>query len=207
MIKLSDWDSLYRHTFNWVLRRLNPDCLKLYHDTENDWLEAMKAFGKVQHELFDRYAVNYKYYKKRRCIKGLELTADQLFEVFHRHLTNYTNKTVRYFIFKWWNDLRPYVDGEPKLDCPWELYKEATEEEIKQANKAFAHYEYDHYGEIQKSDHTFNKGIILEYRGIRFPVDDQWGSAWHIGKDGQIRCFTLEWDWWYPIDEYLDLGE
>jgi hypothetical protein len=208
MIKLRDWDRLYVHTFNWVLRRMEPDCLEMYHDTEQDWVEAIKAFNKVQLELFDKYSIKYKSGDnfKKKCIKGLELTADQLFELFHEHLNQYTNKTVRYFIFHWWNDLRYYVEcAQPTLDCPHELMKDATKEEIELANKEFAHYEYDHYGEIQKSDHTFNCGRVLEYRGIRFPIDDQWGDAWFKKKNGEITHFDLVWDYWYPIDECLDL--
>ena len=208
MIKLRDWDRLYVHTFNWVLRRIEPDCLEMYHDTEQDWVESIKAFNKVQLELFDKYAVTYKSGDsfKKKCVKGLELTADQLFELFHKHLNLYTNHTIRYFIFHWWNDLRYYVEGaQPTLDCAFELFKEATKEEIEQANTDFAHYEYDHYGEIQKSDHTFNSGRVLEYRDIRFPLDDQWGDAWFKKKNGEITHFDLVWDWWFPIDECLDL--
>ena len=208
MIKLRDWDRLYVHTFNWVLRRIEPDCLEMYHDTEQDWVESIKAFNKVQLELFDKYAVTYKSGDsfKKKCVKGLELTADQLFELFHKHLNLYTNHTIRYFIFHWWNDLRYYVEGaQPTLDCAFELFKEATKEEIEQANTDFAHYEYDHYGEIQKSDHTFNSGRVLEYRDIRFPLDDQWGDAWFKKKNGEITNFALVWDWWFPIDECLDL--
>jgi len=206
MIKLRDFDRLYCHTIDWALRRMDPDCLEMYHDTIQDWTDALLAFQKVKEELFKTYGVTYKSGDrfKRGCIKGLELTADQLFELFHKHLEQYTNKTVRYFIFHWWNDLRYYVDGaQPTLDCPWELYKEATKEEIELANREFAHYDFGSPTEV--SDHTFDKGIILEYRGIRFPVDDQWGDAWFKKKDGTITHFQLDWDWWFPIDECLDL--
>ena len=79
MIKLRDWDRLYVTTFNWFLRRLEPNSLELYKDNEQDWIEAVKAFNKLQSELFDKYAVTYKFGNsfKKSCIKGLELTADQ----------------------------------------------------------------------------------------------------------------------------------
>ena len=101
MIKLRDWDRLYVTTFNWFLTRIEPNTLYFYKDAEQDWIEAVKAFNKLQTELFDKYAVTYKHGDsfKKKCIKGLELTADQLFEIFHRHLNQYTNKTVRHFIF------------------------------------------------------------------------------------------------------------
>ena len=208
MIKLRDWDRLYVTTFNWFLTRIEPNTLYFYKDVEQDWIEAVKAFNKLQTELFDKYAVTYKHGDsfKKKCIKGLELTADQLFEIFHRHLNQYTNKTVRDFIFHWWNGLRDYVEGaKPALDCPQEFYKEATKEEIELANKEFAHYEYNHCGELYEHNHTFNNGVVLEYRGVRFPIDDQWGNAWFKKKNGEIMYFDLIWDWWFPIDECLDL--
>ena len=208
MISLKEWDRLYVHTFNWFLRRINPDSLKLYRDSAKSWLDALLVFEEFQSELFKRYGVYYKSGSrhKKDSIKGLELTADQLFEISHKYLNKSNDYTVRYFIFHWWNDLRYLVEGaQPILDCAFELFKDATKEEIEQANKDFAHYEYDHYGEIQKSDHTFNNGRVLEYRGIRFPLDDQWGDAWIKRKDGTITHFDLVWDWWYPIDEFLDL--
>ena len=206
MIKLSIWDRLYCHTFDWALRRMDPECLEVYNDTEQDWVEALKAFQKVKEELFSLYGVIYKSGDKfkRGCIKGIEINAEDLFNLFHKHLANYTNKTVRYFIFKWWNDLRYYVDGaQPTLDCAYELIKDAAKEEIEQATKDFGHYEYDWYGKKLNSDHTFSR--VLEYRGIRFPVDNEWGAAWAKNKKGEIRQFQLDWDWWYPIDEFLDL--
>ena len=209
MIKLSVWDRLYVHNFDWVLRRLEPDCLKMYNDTEQDWLDAIKAFNKVQLELFKNYSVTYKSGNKykRDCIKGLELTAEQLFELFHKHLNLYKNRTVRYFIFHWWNDLRYYIDkAQPILDCPWEYYQPATKEEIEQARKDFSHIEEIRYDEKITHNHTFKDDAqVLEYRGNRFIIDNEWGSAWTKNKKGEVRSFDLQWDWWYPIDEYLDL--
>ena len=187
---------------------MQPDRLELYKDTERDWVEAIRAFNKVQLELFDNYAVTYKHSDsfKKKCVKGLELTAEQLFELFHKHLNLYDNHTVRYFIFKWWTDLRHYVKGaEPVLDNACELCKDAMKEEVELASKEFANYEYDYCGETYKSEHTFNAGKVLEYRGIRFPIDDQWGDAWFKKKNGEIMHFRLDWDWWIPIDECLDL--
>ena len=187
---------------------MEPDSLEFYKDSEQDWVEAIRAFNKVQLELFDNYAVIYKRGDsfKKKCEKGLELTTEQLFELFHKHLNQYNNHTVRYFIFKWWIDLRHYVKGaEPILDHACELCKDATKEEIELASKEFAKYEYDYCGEIYESEHTFNAGKVLEYRGIRFPIDDQWGDAWFKKKNGEITHFRLDWDWWIPIDECLDL--
>ena len=209
MIKLSDWDRIYVRTFDWVLRRIEPNCLRMYGDEERDWIDAVKAFGKLQDELFKDYGVMYKsgLKGKKNSIKGLELSADQLFELFHRHLQLHTNKTVRYFIFHWWNDLRHYVEGaQPPLDQPWLYLKPATEDEIARARKDFGHIEEVVHGKKITHDHTFEASAqVLEYRGNRFIVDKEWGSAWTKNKNGEVVSFQLQWDWWYPIDEYLDL--
>jgi hypothetical protein len=124
-------------------------------------------------------------------------------------MNKYTNHTVRYFIFHWWTDLRHYIDGaEPTLDCPWLLYKPATKEEIEKARKDFkkvAHVDFS-TKKVSYSKHTFDDDAnVLEYRGNRFIIDNEWGDAWTINKKGECIGFRLDWDWWYPIDEYLDL--
>ena len=202
MIRLSDFDKLYKRNIDWAIRRMNPDCLETYKDTQQDWVDALFAFTDVQTELFKTYGVCYKSGSKhkRGCIKGFELTADQLFDLFHKHLNQYTNKTVRDFIFHWWNDLRYYVEGaQPPLDQPWIYNKPATKEEIEQARIDFGHIE-------GQDEHTFSDDAwVLEYRGQRFIIDNEWGNAWTKDKKGNIRSFDLVWDWWYPIDIYLDL--
>ena len=209
MIKLSDYDRLYRHSTDWALRRMEPDTLRFYGDKVEDWVDALMAFNKVQEELFKNYAVTYKTKKRSKYIKGIELTAEQLFDLFHKYLNQYTNKTVRDYIFQWRNDLRGYIEGaQPTLDCPWEYYKPATKEEIEQARIDFSSVEdKDLYtNEVYHHNHTFrDDAVVLEYRGNRFIIDNEWGCAWAKNKKGEVRSFTLEWDWWYPIDEYLDL--
>lgn len=209
MIKLSDYDRLYRHLTDWALRRIEPDTLKFYGDKVEDWVNALMAFEKVEKELFKDYAITYKTKKRSKYIKGFELTADQLFNLFHKHINQYGNYIVRYFIFHWWNDLRYYVEGaQPTLDCAWELYKPATKEEIEQARIDFGSVEDKDLctNEVYHHNHTFkDDAVVLEYRGNRFIIDNEWGCAWTKNKKGEVRSFTLDWDWWYPIDEYLDL--
>lgn len=211
MIKLSDYDRLYRHNFEWVSRRLEPDCLELYKDTEQGWIEALLVFNKVQDELFKQYSVGYKSGDeyKRKHIKGIEINKDQLFELFHKYINTCTNYTARQFIFHWWNDLRYFVEGaQPTLDCPWTNYKPATKEEIDQARINFGSVkDKDLYtNEVYHHSHTFkDNAVVLEYRGNRFIVDNEWGHAWTKDKNGNVRHFELAWDWWLPIDEYLDL--
>ena len=44
MIKLSDYDRLYRHTFDWVLSRIEPATLKFYGDNIEDWVKESHRF-------------------------------------------------------------------------------------------------------------------------------------------------------------------
>ena len=94
MIKLRDWDRLYCHNIDWAIRRMEPDTLEFYHDNIQDWTNALLAFQKVKEELFKTYAVTYKSGNRKGCIKGLELTADELFELFHKHLNQLHHKYI-----------------------------------------------------------------------------------------------------------------
>ena len=202
MIKLRDWDRLYVHNFNWALRMLE--------DKEEGWLEAILAFNVFQKDLFRLYGVTYtsgdKF--KKQCIKGLDLTPEQLFEITHKYINSAGNYTTKMFIFHWWNDLRYYILGaEPFLGTVWEYYKPATKEEIEQARKDFGHIEEIWMGKKLEHDHTFNDdAVVLDYRGMRLIIDNEWACAWLKDKNG-VHSFGLDWDWWFPIDEYLDLGE
>lgn len=187
---------------------MQPDCLEVYKDTLQDWLDTLFIFNGIQEDIFKHYSVLYKSgnHFKRSCIKGIEFTANQLFDVFHNYMDKYTNYTVRHFIFSWWNELRHYVPGAlPTLDCPWEYFKPATDEEIKQAMKDFGAITEDWNGEMVTHTHTFDGASVLEYRSHRFIIDNEWGVAWFKSNTGKIRSFQLEWDWRYLIDEYLDL--
>lgn len=199
MITISQWDRLYSQNFAWVTRNLKA----CSNEEALDWVNALRLFHDFESELFVTYAV----LDEENYILGLELTAEQLFDIAHKYINKSTIHTVRYFIFKWWNDLRYYVvGGQPNLDSPWELYQPATKEEIEQARKNFGCVKEDYHGEIYESTHTFRDDAdVIVYRGQRFIVDTEWGCAWTISKKGEIKHFQLEWDWWYPIDEYLDL--
>lgn len=211
MIDVITWDALYRHKFDWVLSRITPDTLEFYHDDAKNWLEAVLAFDKFQRELFITYSVNYKSGDKfkRSCVKGIEITGSQLLELYQKHLSQYTNNTVRYFLFQWWTSLRKYLDdGEPSIN-PHDSYKPATKEEIERARKNFSHVKQKRWYDDKFSEHhhTFNDDAkVLEYRGHRFIIDNEWGDAWALDKKGEVRNFNLIYDWWYPIDEFLDLS-
>lgn len=85
-----------------------------------------------------------------------------------------------------------------------DYFKPATKAEIKQAKKDFGHVKEEFNGEILEHNHTFsNDADVLDYRGLRLIIDDEWGDAWIKDENGEIHHFQLIWDWDYPIDEYI----
>lgn len=85
-----------------------------------------------------------------------------------------------------------------------DYYKPATKAEIKQAKKDFGHVKEEFNGEILEHNHTFSDDTdVLDYRGLRLIIDDEWGDAWIKDENGEIHHFQLIWDWDYPIDEYI----
>lgn len=82
--------------------------------------------------------------------------------------------------------------------------KPAKKQEIEQARKDFGHVVSNHYGEAYEHDHTFSDDAqVLEYRGLRLIIDNEWGNAWLKDEKGEIHSFQLIWDWDYPIDQYI----
>jgi hypothetical protein len=199
MITLTQWDSLYSRIFAWVTRSL-----KACSDKEAlEWVAALRLFYDFENELFNTYEV----LDEENYILGLELTAEQLFDITHKYINMSKVHIVRYFIFHWCTELRHYMDGaEPVLDAPWELYQPATADEIKFAREHFSEVTETHYDQTYTHSHTFSDDAqVIVYRNQRFIIDTEWGNAWTVDKKGNVRSFQLEWDWWYPIDEYLDL--
>lgn len=85
-----------------------------------------------------------------------------------------------------------------------DYFKPATKAEIKQAKKDFGHVKEEFNGEILEHNHTFSDDTdVLDYRGLRLIIDDEWGDAWIKDENGEIHHFQLIWDWDYPIDEYI----
>lgn len=199
MITIGQWDMLYSRNFGWAIRQLKG----CSDETAMKWVNAMRLFYDFEKELFNTYEV----LDDENYIEGLELTAEQLFEVAHKYISQGDNYTVKYFIFNWWNDLRHYVDnGFPTFNFD-DNCDTAFPEETMYAREYFSVVTEDFYGEQRTHRHTFkDNGPVLIYRGIRFPIDDEWGNAWALDKDGNPRSFSLDWDWWYPIDEFLDLN-
>ena len=85
-----------------------------------------------------------------------------------------------------------------------DYFKPATKAEIKQAKKDFGHVKEEFNGEILEHNHAFSDDAdVLDYRGLRLIIDDEWGDAWIKDENGEIHHFQLIWDWDYPIDEYI----
>ena len=211
MIKIAEWNAVYRHMFDFALSRLEPEALSVHNESADDWLAAFRVFNDLQDALFESSAVSYKTGPKARrgIIKGLELTSEQLSDLFHAYMSDSTCRVVRYFLFSWWNHLRDFVpDAALALGDPSGSLKPATAEEIDYARANFGHVKELWNGKEIEHSHEFpDDSRVLQYRDHRFIVDRDWGDAWTKDKSGAVRHFRLDWDWWYPIDEYLDLED
>ena len=205
-MKCSDWFREYHHISNWALRMIySPrEVCDMCDKKLVEWQLCLEKLLDFDTELLD-YLVISKNLKNVRY----NISSERWFELTHKYIeqARKENKTiVALFFFTIWTDMRTCFKDDKRKFILGEYSKfvrDATKEEIEQATKDFGHYEYKWNDKKLESDHTFNK--VLEYRDVRFPVDDQWGDAWTRNKNGEVRHFQLEWDWWYPIDEYLDL--
>lgn len=207
MIKIAEWNAIYRHMFDFALSQLEPGALSAHNESADDWLAAFRVFNDLQDALFINSAVPYKTGPRRGSVKGLELTAKQLSDLFHAYMDDAGCHVARYFLFSWWNHLRDFVpDATLVLDDPSGSFKPATAEEIAYARANFGHVKELWNGKEIEHSHEFpDDSRVLQYRGCRFIVDCDWGDAWTKDKNGAIRHFQLNWDWWYPIDLYLDI--
>lgn len=84
-----------------------------------------------------------------------------------------------------------------------DYFRDATKEEIEFANKSLI--PEVPYPELY-TDHPWydETSKVLTYKGIDAIVDNNWGSAHILDYKGEQRQFDLIWDWWYPIDMYLE---
>lgn len=194
-MKISTWDNtIYNHHVRWAIRRLSKSSLS---DRE-DWIECLTLLDKFEEEIFrdvkDADSDNFISFKKFSSIC-------------HSYIDDAkkNNKfTVAYFFFKILNDSQYYFeDYEPPFNFNKYLVK-ATPEEIEQATKDFGIYQTNLDEKVHESKHTFDNAEVLEYRGVRFILDNEWSNAW-IKNDDKIYTFQLIWDWYYPIDEFIEL--
>lgn len=199
-MKLSDWNELYSRQVQWAIRRF--DCVEFYNDTIQDWVNALLLLNEFEKELFKKY---YNEETKHICIRYRTWTS--LCRKYIKKCRKYNQYTSGDFIFSLWSNSQYYF---PKINHSlreYDYFRPITLEELEYANKYLiptldtedqkkAHKNTIWYSENSK---------VLTYRGLNAPVDNCWRSAHIIDDKGKQRTFDLIWDWYYPIDRYLDM--
>jgi len=192
-LTLSNWNRIYSNLVRWTIRRISDDSLKFYKDKKKDWIKCLILLDEFESKLFKTLdEINDEF----------NISADDFSTLCHKYIKKYKNKTIKYFFFTVWTDCRHYLENISN----WNTFvKDATKEEIEQARKDFSTVEETFYSELKSSTHTFSDDAkVLEYRGLRMIIDNEWQDAW-IKYKGKIHHFQLIWDWYYPIDEFIDL--
>ena len=189
---IGKFDSMYNHHVRCAIRRLYDYNLRFFKCTRDDWIDCLLELDKLEGELFKNYSDEN---------SGVfNITSEEWSELCHKHMN--INKVTKEFFFEFWQDGRDVFSDYDEITTLH--FEDATKEEIEFAREHFSHVIEDRDDIYHEHNHTFSDDAkVLTYRGHRFIVDNEWQDAWAI-KNNKVISFRLIWDWWFPIDEYLD---
>lgn len=194
-MNISFWNNLYTYTVKYIVRNISHDAEK-----RESFVTSLIWLDSFEDELFKRYLKN----------DTFEMTNNDWFNICHKYIKKakeINNRTIAYVFFDIWIDGRYVFTEYHELDSHTNFIKDATKKEVKFAKKHFSHVVENWYGTSREHHHHFNDAKVLEYRGHRFIIDDEWKSAWYIKNNNEVGSFELVWDWYYPIDVFIDLYE
>lgn len=188
MIKLENWLHCYNHHVDWVLRQLRSDQL-ISEDNfvvEKDaYINALVIYlADLEKELFKKY-----YDSSRECFTASRRQWSALCHKYIKKARLAKDYISGDLIFGIWTFCDECFKSKRVLNSVVNFTRPATEEEISKAAEMFP-------------GHHVTK--ILTYRNINAPISDDWCAAL-IMYNNEIQDFQLIWDWWYPIDRFLDL--
>ena len=188
----SHWKKTYRFFSYSILKRLSIIDSNISNDSIQD-------LSYIASKLIDFEKELYKDYFDKPGVRNISFEEYQILCNKYIHQAKIDKKLASVgFFFCLYKDYQvPYKHFA-------DYYKPATKAEIKQAKKDFGHVKEEFNGEILEHSHTFSDDAdVLDYRGLRLIIDDEWGDAWIKDENGEIHHFQLIWDWDYPIDEYI----
>ena len=193
-MKLSDWESLYSTVVSQIVRRMDNETLSFYSDNVQDWVDALLSLGKFEEELFDKY---YKPETQHICIRYRTWTS--LCRKYMRTARKENKKKSAQIIFNLWG-LAAYCFPRTKhIKEPQEYLRPITQEELDFALANLIP------GDSVNIEWYNRDSKVLTYRNLNAVVDNRFGQAHILDDDGTLLDFDLIWDWYYPIDRYLDL--
>lgn len=186
------WTKTYRFFSYSILKRLSIIDSNISDDSIQD-------LSYIASKLIDFEKELYKDYFDKPGVRNISFEEYQILCNKYIHQAKIDKKlaSVRFFFCLYKDYQVPYKHFA-------DYFKPATKAEIKQAKKDFGHVKEEFNGEILEHNHTFSDDTdVLDYRGLRLIIDDEWGDAWIKDENGEIHHFQLIWDWDYPIDEYI----
>lgn len=186
------WTKTYRFFSYAILKRLSIIDSNISDDSIQD-------LSYIASRLIDFEKELYKDYFDKPGVRKISFAEYQILCNKYIHQAKIDKKlaSVRFFFCLYKDYQVPYKHFA-------DYFKPATTAEIKQAKKDFGHVKEEFNGEILEHNHTFSDDTdVLDYRGLRLIIDDEWGDAWIKDENGEIHHFQLIWDWDYPIDEYI----
>lgn len=186
------WTKTYRFFSYSILKRLSIIDSNISDDSIQD-------LSYIASRLIDFEKELYKDYFDKPGVRNISFEEYQILCNKYIHQAKIDKKlaSVRFFFCLYKDYQVPYKHFA-------DYFKPATKAEIKQAKKDFGHVKEEFNGEILEHNHAFSDDTdVLDYRGLRLIIDDEWNDAWIKDENGEIHHFQLIWDWDYPIDEYI----
>lgn len=210
MLTLTEWNEIHTRNLDWAMREMTEDSA---HRRQH-WVQALQDFWAMRQELFQQHLVLYTQVgRSQNQVEFLKFTPEELYILCHKYISAAQSYTAKFFLFTFWQDLRYYAEKddssyrEPSLYSVSDFLQPATPEEIVEARKNFGRVKEIWGDQLIDYEHHFpDDAKVLAYRNQRFIIDEGWGDAWTLDINGKPHHFSLDWDWWYPIDEYLDLN-
>ena len=190
---LNDWHAIYNSQSEWVIRMSTYKHRDLDEKTCFSLLLELHNFEK---EFIDTFFNDTK--------RKLNVKYKDWFDICHKYIQRYreeNNHIKAEFLFQLWIAGNNYFPRHKDPLNPYILCRDITDEELKYANTYLVPN-----SDIKKDNLILysNKSKVLKYRGLELIIDDVWSCA-HILHEGKDKYFSLDWDWWFPIDEFLDL--
>lgn len=177
---------IYRYSM-WHYRRYTRENI---FDTA-EYFSVFKYIEEIGFELCKRYLNN----KKTRYVIRLR-EWNFLCRKYMKKARMTKNLTALKWIFSFWNDGRTMFKSFSKnyvLYNPNNFLRDASIHEISLA----------HLDKCHEYDMTNLK--VLTYRNVNAIVDKYYDAHILDMYGNAVKTFTLQWDWWYLIDVYLDL--
>jgi len=169
---------------------MEKECLEFFHDTIEDWQYIVEKYHDFEAELYE------KYFNKHKVVP-FEVYQELCNQYIHQAKEDNKKQAIEFF-------MTVYKDYPVEFKPHTDYLKPATKEEIEQARKDFSSVKEEIYGKTRVHTHTFSDGAqVLDYRGLRLILDNEWDNAWIKDETGKVHYFQLIWDWDFPIDNYI----